>query len=149
MQNKLFEIRAQVLIKQNVLLGIQITHFSWNFYNFSTDMSAIFVWLKPCLTNIERWQPAKMSQLSSSLYDKLFEIRAQVLIKENIFGACKWPISVEIFIIFPRIWVQYLFYWSHVWLALNVDNRRKCHKFNAAKQVQHCIRSLSRSERKF
>ena len=73
LQNKLFEIRAQVLIKQNVFSGIQITHFRWNIFNFSTDMSAIFGWLKPCLTSIERWQPAKMSQAqrcktSSALY---------------------------------------------------------------------------------
>ena len=43
--------------------GLINIHFSWNFYNFSTDMSAIFVWLKPCLTSIECWLPAKMSQV--------------------------------------------------------------------------------------
>ena len=57
--NKLFEIRAQVLFKQNIFLDIWITYFSLNINNFSTDMSAIFVWLKPCLTGIERWLPAE------------------------------------------------------------------------------------------
>ena len=47
-----------------------------------------------------------------------------------ISGVYKWPISLEIFIIFPRIWAQYSFDSSHVWLALSVDYRRKSQKFS-------------------
>jgi len=47
-------------------------------------MSAIFVSLKLCLTGIERCLLAKMSK-DHPCKNNLFEITAQVLIKQNIF----------------------------------------------------------------
>jgi len=47
---KPLKIRAQILIKQNVMLDMLMTHLSYNLKSFSTDMSSIFGWLKPCLT---------------------------------------------------------------------------------------------------
>jgi len=62
-------MRAQILIKKNVMMDMQMTHLSYNLNNFSKDMS-------------------------------------------SVIGD-----------------------WSHAWLALSVDCRRKCYKINAAKQA--------------
>jgi len=40
-------------MKQNVMLDMQMTNFSYNLNNFSTDMNSMTGCLKPCLTGIE------------------------------------------------------------------------------------------------
>jgi len=80
-----------------------MTYFSRNFYNFYTDMSAIFVWLKPFFTSIEGlvlsegWRVLR-SETSYTRSER------EVLSSKIDFWTCKLPISVEILIIFPRIW---------------------------------------------
>jgi len=80
-----FEIRVQVLIKQNGMLDVWMTYFSWNIYYSFTDMSAmgyLFDW------TIYNWHwvlTTGEKVKKSTLQNKLFEIRAQVLIKQNIF----------------------------------------------------------------
>jgi len=131
-----FWIRAQVLIKQNIFLDIWIIHFIWNINNFSTDMSAKFVLLKLCLNGIERWLPAKRSKdhRCKTSYSRS---------ERKYFWTCKWPISVKIYVIFPRTWAQYLFHWSSVWLTFSFDCRRNATiKFIAAK---YAIRDQSAS----
>ena len=76
-------------------------------------------WLKSCLTAIERWLPAKIFQVQrwKTSYSRS---------ERKYFWTCKWPISVKIYLIFPRTWAQYLFHWNHVSLTLSFDCRRKC-----------------------
>jgi len=97
-------------------------------------MSAKFVLLKLCLNGIERWLPAKRSKdhrckTSYSRSERKF------LSSEIDFWTFKRPISVKIWTTFSRIWAQWSVDWRHVWLALSVNCRQKCSKFNASKQA--------------
>jgi len=126
---------------------------------YNTTLIAIIGWLKPCLTGIECWIPAERSKFnavlravlnvdcsaenftSSTQHYKHLKI-AQILIKKNVMmDMQKTHFSYNL----NNFWTDMsslIDDWSHVWLALSVDCRRKCYKIDAAKQT---IRDLSAS----
>jgi len=127
---------------------------------YNTTLIALIGWLKPCLTGIECWIPAERSKVqrsATSLFERWlqrgkfhkFNTTIQTFEDESANsnqekcndGHANDPFNT-ISIIFPRIWAQWSVDWSHVWLALSVDCRRKCYKLNPAKQA---IRELSAS----
>ena len=120
---------------------------------YNTTLIAIIGWLKPCLTGIERWIPAERSKVqrsATSLFERWLQhrkfhkfnatlqtlkIRAQILIKKNVMMDTQMTHLSSNVNNFSTDMSSMISDWSHVWLALSVDCRRKCHKINAAKQV--------------
>ena len=86
------------------------------------------------MSGIERWLLAKNSK---DLRCKTSYSRSEhkFLSSKICFWTFEWSISVKIWIMFSRIWAQWSVDWSHVWLALSVNCRQKCSKFNAEKQA--------------
>ena len=87
-------------------------------------------WLKPRLTGIECWLPAKIlqDQRCETCYSRL---ERKFLLNKIYFWTYKISISVRILNIFVRIWAQWSVDWSHVWLASSADCRREGQNLNS------------------
>ena len=120
---------------------------------YNTTLIAILGWLKPCLTDIECWIPAKRSKVqhsATSLFERwlqrgkfhkfnaglqTFEDESANSNKKNVMMDVQMAHLSYNLNNFSTDMSSMIGDWNHVWLALSVDCRRKCYKINAAKQA--------------